>query len=186
MNRARFIHIAGFLVLLLTITGCSSVDVKRYAGSSLELDLYSYFAGETRGWGMVQDRRGRVIRQFVVDITGTVNDAGELVLDEQFTWSDGERSERIWTISRSAGQRYSGRAADVIGMAEGRSHGNALNWRYLLELEARGSTWTVRFDDWMFLQEDSLLLNRATMSKFGVRLGEVTIAFAKPAAAAQE
>jgi hypothetical protein len=38
----------------------------------------------------------------------------------------------------------------------------------------------------MFLQEDNLLLNRATMSKFGVRLAEVTIAFAKPAAVAQE
>jgi hypothetical protein len=37
----------------------------------------------------------------------------------------------------------------------------------------------VSFDDWMYLQADGVLLNRAKMSKFGFTLGEVTIAFQK-------
>jgi hypothetical protein len=37
----------------------------------------------------------------------------------------------------------------------------------------------VRFDDWMYLMTDKVMLNKATMSKFGVKLGEVTLSFTK-------
>lgn len=165
------------LVAVLILAGCSSVDVKRYSGRQPELDLFEYFAGQTRGWGIVQDRKGELLRQFVVDITGTVKPTGELVLDEQFVWSDGERSERIWTIVKNGPDELHGWAADVVGTATGAVHGNAFFWTYVLNLEARGSTWKVRFDDWMFLQPDGVLLNRATMSKFGFELAQITIAF---------
>ncbi len=37
----------------------------------------------------------------------------------------------------------------------------------------------MQFDDWMFLMEDGVMLNRATMSKFGVTLGELLVSFTK-------
>jgi hypothetical protein len=37
----------------------------------------------------------------------------------------------------------------------------------------------VQFDDWMYLMTDKVMLNKAAMSKFGVRLGEVTLSFTK-------
>lgn len=77
------------------------MDVKRYAGQQPEFDLFAYFSDQTRGWGIVQGRKGEVLRQFVVDINGSINPAGELVLDEQFVWNDGEHSERGWTITRT-------------------------------------------------------------------------------------
>jgi hypothetical protein len=43
-----------------------------------------------------------------------------------------------------------------------------------------GRTYHVQFDDWMYLQPDGVLLNRARMSKLGVELGQVTLAFRKP------
>jgi hypothetical protein len=57
--------------------------------------------------------------------------------------------------------------------------GNALNWAYTLRLTVDGRTWDVQFDDWMFLMDERVMLNRAVMSKFGIRLGEVTLAFYK-------
>jgi len=39
----------------------------------------------------------------------------------------------------------------------------------------------VDLDDWMYLIDDRVMLNRATMSKFGVRLGEITLSFTKRA-----
>jgi hypothetical protein len=57
--------------------------------------------------------------------------------------------------------------------------GNALNWAYTLRLTVDGRTWDVQFDDWMFLMDERVMLNRAVMSKFGIRLGEVTLAFHK-------
>jgi hypothetical protein len=39
----------------------------------------------------------------------------------------------------------------------------------------------VQFDDWMYLMDQRVMLNKATMSKFGIRLGEVTLSFVKRA-----
>ena len=37
----------------------------------------------------------------------------------------------------------------------------------------------VKFDDWMWLLDDDRLLNRAYVSRYGVRLGEVILFFEK-------
>jgi len=42
-----------------------------------------------------------------------------------------------------------------------------------------GSIYDVQFDDWMYLVDERVMLNKAAMSKFGIRLGEVTLAFNK-------
>ncbi|NDH30917.1 MAG: DUF3833 family protein, partial [Betaproteobacteria bacterium] len=72
-----------------------------------------------------------------------------------------------------------GRAEDVVGEAIGEASGNALRWRYTLALPVDGRVWHVQFDDWMFLINDQVMINRAKMSKFGIELGEVTLSFVK-------
>jgi hypothetical protein len=130
------------------------------------------------------DRFGRVRRRFTVALVGRWN-GDEGVLEEDFTYSDGATERRVWRLARagSAGgvTRWRGTAADVIGEAAGEAAGNALRWRYTLALPVEGRTWHVDLDDWMWLVDERTLLNRAVMSKFGIRLGEVTIAFTKPA-----
>ncbi len=48
-----------------------------------------------------------------------------------------------------------------------------------MNLKVGDGTWEVKFDDWMFLQPDGVLLNRATVSKFGLELGVVTLSFSR-------
>ena len=74
---------------------------------------------------------------------------------------------------------YTGRADDVVGIADGRVSGNSLHWVYTLSLPVDGKVYEVQFDDWMYLQEDGVMLNRSVMKKFGFRLGEVTLFFKK-------
>lgn len=167
------------MVLMLLLGGCSAADVSIYKDNQPQLDLFSYFQGQTRGWGMVQDRQGRVSRQFVVDIDGRVDENGDLRLSEEFSWSDGEKSTRVWLISRTPDGELSGTAGDVVGKAAGRIAGNALHWEYVLLVAVDGRQWEVALDDWMFLQPDQVLINRTKMSKFGFHLGEVTIVFNK-------
>ncbi|MGB3224862.1 MAG: DUF3833 domain-containing protein [Desulforhopalus sp.] len=167
------------VILGLALSSCSGVDVNMYQGKSPQFDLYTYFQGETRGWGIVQDRKGMVTRQFVVDIEGTVDDQGQLILKEDFDWSDGEQSNRTWTISRTPDGGFIGRAGDVVGNAVGKSTGNALQWTYTLLVEVDGKNWEVAFDDWMFLQPDQVVINRTEMSKFGLKVGDVTMVFRK-------
>ncbi|CAA6827942.1 MAG: FIG002577: Putative lipoprotein precursor [uncultured Thiotrichaceae bacterium] len=168
-----------FFIVALLLSGCSPMDINQYKNFEPKLDIFKYFEGNTRGWGMFQDRSGTLKRQFVVDIKGSVDESGVLILEEDFVWNDGEKTRRVWRISRTSDAHYKGNAEDVIGSAIGVSAGNALHWTYDLNLVVKDKTWKVSFDDWMFLQPDGVLLNRATMKKFGFRLGEVTIAFKK-------
>ena len=101
------------------------------------------------------------------------------VLDERFTYSDGTTERRVWKLIDEGGGRWSGRADDVLGVAQGVAAGNALNWRYTLKLPVDGKVYEVQFDDWMYLMDDRVMLNKAAMSKFGIHLGEVTLSFYK-------
>ena len=158
------------------LAGCASPSPSDYASQTPTLDLRQYFNGKLLAHGIVTDRSGKVVQRFTVLITGTwVGDTG--TLDEQFSYADGRREQRVWTLLRGADGRYTGRAADVLGQADGQASGNALNWRYTLLLPVDGRTWEIQFDDWMFLVDDQVLLNRAVMSKFGIRLGEVLLSF---------
>jgi len=171
----------GILVVLgfLSITGCTSMKPSDFADAKQPFVLEEYFNGKTRAWGLYEDRFGTVKRQFVVDIEGKW-DGTQLVLDEDFIFADGEKSTRQWRIRKMPDGNYEGRADDVIGVAIGEVGGNVLNWRYVLDLKiSENRTLAVTFDDWMFLQPDGVLMNRARMSKFGIELGQVTISFMK-------
>lgn len=166
------------LVVAATLAGCASVEPQAYSAEKPVLDLQTYFNGTLVGHGMFQSRSGKVERRFVVTIDakweGNVG-----TLDERFEWSDGEKQRRVWTITRTGAGTYTGTADDVVGVAQGRAAGNALQWTYILALPVSGRTWHVNFDDWMFLIDDKVMLNTAVMSKWGIRLGQVTLSFTR-------
>jgi hypothetical protein len=171
------------LSLAICLMGCTTMKPTDFALSRQKLVLEEYFAGHTQAWGLFQDRFGKVRRQFTVEIDGDWN--GErLVLDEHFLYSDGETDRCLWTITKRADGHYEGTAADVVGTAQGMSAGNALNWGYVMDLKVGTGTVRVRFDDWMFLQPGNVIINRATVSKWGIDVGDVTLFFLKPAGTA--
>ncbi len=164
----------------LLLAACASAPTPAdYARETPRLDLRSYFNGPLTAHGLFTDRAGKVVRRFTVKMTGSWN-GNQGVLDEDFTYSDGKKERRVWRLTDLGNGRYSGRADDVIGEALGQAAGNALNWRYTLALPVDGRVWEVQFDDWMVLIDDHVMLNKAVMSKFGIALGEVTLAFTKP------
>ena len=140
--------------------------------------LEDYFNGQVKAWGLFHDRFGNLKRSFKVDIKGTINN-NELILDEKFLYNDGEEDQRIWKIKILGNSEYSGIADDVIGEAFGSSSGNALNWKYKLSLKVKDSSVLVDFDDWMFLKDNNILMNRAVIKKWGIELGVVSITFLK-------
>jgi hypothetical protein len=165
----------------MLLASCASFDPQAYRDEKPALDLQRYFNGTLEGHGMFQDRSGEVQRRFVVTIKASwVGDVG--TLDEDFVWSDGKREKRIWTLRKAAddpsGARWIGTAADVIGEARGVVSGNTLHWTYAFDLRTDdGQRYRVDFDDRMFLIDEKVMLNRAIMSFYGVRVGEVLISF---------
>ena len=164
---------------VVALAGCASITPADYAAEKPVLDLQRYFDGVVEGWGMVQDRSGKVLRRFHVRMECTWR-GNEGRLDERFEWSDGKREQRIWNIVKRDGGRYTGTAGDVVGEAAGVAAGNALQWRYVLRLPEDQGGWEVDIDDWMWLVDERTLLNRSTITKFGIRFAEITIAFRRP------
>jgi hypothetical protein len=160
------------------LTACAGPQVSDYAGEKPTLDLARYFSGTIDAYGVFTDRSGRVVKRFTV-VMDCRWDGNQGVLDERFTYSDGSTERRVWRLTRHADGRYTGTADDVVGEATGQVAGNAFRWGYTLRLPVNGKTYDVQFDDWMYLMDERVMLNKAVMSKFGFRLGEVTLSFVK-------
>ena len=160
-------------------TSRASPDIAQYPeGSPLKLALEDYFLGRTTAYGVFEDRFGKIRRTFKVDIFGDV-DNDQLTLTEDFLYNDGEHDQRVWVVDILGNGSYRGTAGDVPGYARGKTSENAFNWKYKVNLPVNGKIWKVGFDDWMYLLEDDVLINRAYVTRYGIRIGEVTISFHK-------
>lgn len=172
---------AAFLLLLLA--GCGGMSLEDFEGTQPVFVPEDYFQGRFRVYGMFLDRFGNVRRQFRADVDGYLE--GEvLVLDEHFEFQDGETQERTWRIRKVGPGRYQGEAADIVGVATGVVAGQALHMSYDIELPSGDATWQVHFEDWLLLQPDGVILNRATVTKYGVEVGEMIAFFERTAAPA--
>jgi Protein of unknown function (DUF3833) len=179
----RRLFIAATSATALGLAGCSSApQVADYANEKPVFDLKNYFSGVVDGWGIFTDRAGKVARRFIVTMNCSWN-GDEGILDEDFVYSDGKKEKRIWRMKRIAGAdgivRYEGKADDVVGTGLGEQRGNAFRWGYTLALPVDGKVYEVQFDDWMYQMDSKVVINKATMSKFGITLGELVVTFTK-------
>ena len=177
MRPIRFLCVAAVAALLAS---CTSPTPQLYAQQTPALDITRYFNGTLDAHGMFQDRSGEVVKRFVVlmhcDWQGEHG-----TLDEAFTYADGTQQRRVWSLTKTGAQTFTATAPDVVGVAHGSAAGNALRWNYVLALPVDGKVVNVDMEDWMFLIDDKVMLNRTAMSKFGVSLGSVTLSFQRRA-----
>ncbi|NCQ24890.1 MAG: DUF3833 domain-containing protein [Rhodobacteraceae bacterium CG17_big_fil_post_rev_8_21_14_2_50_63_15] len=172
--RLAFLFLSVFLV-----TACAGrPDLGDPKLSPKEFKLEEFFAGHVIGYGQFQDRFGTVRRRFKVDVAGHW-DGKTLTLNEDFAYADGATETRVWTLTKTGPETWEGSAPGVIGSASGEERGDTFNWRYAIDLPVPDGTLRVAFDDWMWLQSDRRVLNRAYMNKYGLEIGEVIIWFEK-------
>ena len=168
-------------IILFTIflTGCAK-DMKPtdFKDQKPRLVIEKYLSGNVKAWGVLQNRSGKVTRQFKADLNGKW-DCNTLILDEIFNWNDGEKQTRKWTIKKIDEHNYEGTASDVVGKAIGYSYGPAFKFEYVLLVPVKGKNIKITFDDWIFMQDERVAINRATMTKFGIKVAELTVMFVK-------
>ncbi len=176
---SRFLALVIVGLATIAMTGCSSMKPEDFAGTEPQFRLEEFFVGQTRAWGIFEDRFSNLRRQFVVDIEGTW-DGETLTLVEDFVYDDGEEERRVWVIQRDGADGYTGEADSVIGTASGVARGNAVNWQYHFDLDVGGRRFKVHFNDWMFLQPGGeTMINRAYVTKWGIQVGTASIFFRK-------
>jgi hypothetical protein len=168
-------------IIIMSLFSCSNITPKTYENNHPKLDIRQYLNGKIKAWGMLEDRSGKVTRRFVVDMEGKWDD-NEGILEEYFTFDDGEKSERIWTIKFSDDHHFTATASDVIGQAKGSQYGNVMQMEYILDLEIdhqKKTRYNVKLDDWMYLLDEKILVNKSDIKKFGITWARLTIFFQK-------
>lgn len=166
-----------FLILIFSLS-CSNQKVTYYQNDIPKLDLHEFFNGKLYAQGIVQDRSGQVIKRFNVDIVATWKN-GECQLDEKFNYSDSTKSTRVWRLKEIGPFKFEGTAHDVVDVATGEVSGNTFYFQYVLDVPVGISHYNIHFDDWMYLLDKKTLLARSYMTKWGIRVGEVTLVMNK-------
>jgi len=135
--------------------------------------------GKLTGWGIFEDRSGKVVKRFRIDMTANwQGNKGTFI--ENFSFNDGTKQVRTWELTRIDDHHYTGKANDSIGVGQGEVWGNSMHWNYTIKTETDSGTYNLDYDYWMHLIDDKTLINRATLSKFGVTLGDIAVTFHKP------
>ena len=176
------------------LSACSQQKLTDFDKTQPEFSLIDFFEGDSLAYGIFEDRFGTLQRRFKVNISGQKTQeeiAGKsiskIILTEDFLYEDGEQQQRVWTISKDVlddgVEYYRGSAGDVIGTAEGGASGSAFFWQYDVDLNISENNLRVRLSDWSYQMDDYIAINKATVSKFGIEIGVVTIVFVRGAPA---
>ena len=180
MKKALLILILLIIIAALIKSYLFNDDMKPedFKNTEPEIKIEKYFEGQVKAWGILQDRKGKVTRQFNANMLGKFEN-NILTLEEDFFWKDGETQRRVWKIKKIDEHNYIGTASDVIGEAKGVSYGSAFKFEYNLMIPFKGKNIKIRFDDWILKQDEKVAINRATLTKFGFKVGELTVFFEK-------
>jgi len=159
------------LSVLFMLSGCGA-NMSYLKDEKPVFNLEEWFIGKFKASGGFFSRSGELKRRFTMTLEGRRE--GELtLLNEVLTYTDGEVTTRTYKIKKIRDNFYEATAEGVVGVATIESAGNALHWKYRLKQAIGGSDWTLSFDDWMYLVDEKTMMDRAEVSKFGIRLGEV-------------
>ena len=131
--KKSFFFISIILIILLLFIKSSfytnTMKPEDFKDTSPTIKIERYFEGQVKAWGLLQDRKGKVKRQFKADMFGKFEN-NILTLKEEFFWTDGEKQKRVWNIEKIDEHNYVGTAADVVGKAKGFSYGSAFKFEY--------------------------------------------------------
>lgn len=161
---------------LLFDLGSQSLDA--YAAETPVLDLRDYLSGPLAASGVFLGLSGHVERRFTVEMFGRWS-GNRGTLDERFRYGDGETGDRRWNLVFADDGTFIATARDVEGTARGAQDGNAAAMRYRLRVPRAKGEIVVAIEDWFYLMDDGTLINRARMSKFGLKVGELLVSFRK-------
>ena len=143
-----------------------------YAGLGPQFDLRQHLSGPIQCEGMIYGPTGRVASRFVADMEGTWN--GNIgTLSEVFRYDSGTVQHRAWTLALGNSDDITATAADVVGLGSGRVEGPGVMLRYRIRLTPEAGGHVLDVTDWMYLMDNSTIMNRSQFRKFGIKVAEL-------------
>ncbi len=164
--------------LTLLLLGCTTTSSQMYANNQPRLNIEKFFNGSLAAHGIVLNRAGDLTRSVSISMRGYWQyPAG--VLAEKIHYNDGENQLREWHFQFQDAHHFTASAKDAVGLATGTQFGNAVHMLYTLNVPVAKHSYTIQFDDWLYMTTGGKVINRTTLSKYGINLGEVIITYDK-------
>jgi hypothetical protein len=142
-------------------------------------DLATYFGGRLTATGQFQNFYNGSTRSLRVDIHGKPRgSAFRLVVDT--TYSDGEKSHKVWEFWKVAEGRYVGRRADLIGSATVEAQGNTIEIVYRARVRTKdGKTHDLDFKEIFQFTQPGMATYWLRASRLFVPVGEARLILRK-------
>ena len=163
---------ASVAIMLLTAS-CAGPGVSQFAGMPPPFDPVRFFTGHVVSWGVIEDRSADPTGVITTDCQGVAEGPDGVHMIQHLTRGK-TRQIRDWHMRRVSATHYEATANDIVGTAAGDVAGRVFHLRYVLALDPGNSLENVSMDQWMYLEDDGSMVNRATLSKLGFILAEVT------------
>lgn len=147
------------------------------------LVLERFFTGRSHARGAFHGRFDGSVRWLSVVIDGSW-DGATLTMVEDFAYDDGERDRKTWRFHRDGPRLYRATREDVVGTGRAYADGETMRLDYVVALKMdKWGTVHLRFRDTMSLRADGTVLNRAVVTKWGIRVGHVELVMTRDGAA---
>ena len=156
----------------------ASQRVDAYSREGPLLNFRHYLEGPLTASGVFIGLSGHVQRRFTMEMDGRWS-GGQGRIEERIRYDDGEAGERLWEMYVGEDGSLTATAGDILGVAKGSQSGNAAAMRYRMLVPRKAGQTVVAIEDWFYLVDDGTLINRARMSKFGLKVGEIVACFRK-------
>ena len=165
----------------IILAGCDRTPrAPAVAGPGPAFDPVAFFDGHTHSWGVIESRSGAPTEQIETDSNGERDGADRLRMVQHMSFQDGTTQERDWSLWRSGLNRFEATANDMVGSAKGEANGSIFHWQWVLARPPGHGLANVTMNQWMYRLQDSSVMIRTTVSKFGIILAEVTEQFTHP------
>ncbi len=137
-----------------------------------QFDLKKHLNGAMICEGVIFGPFGRMTSSFTADFD--IIWEGQIgVMSETFTYDDGNRQDREWTITLGEGDAFTTTAPDVIGTGKGAQAGPTVQLRYTIKLPDAAGGHNLAAVDWMYLTPKGTIVNRSQFRKFGIKVAEL-------------
>jgi hypothetical protein len=174
-----FLQTLSVCLLLATLSGCiGTVKPESFASNTPVFLPEQFFAGNTRGAGILQANDGAPAKQISVTSYGRMLPDGRFQLEQTISQSTPglpgvETTRRTWLMSKVDGPRYTATLTDAAGPVTAEAHGNLFHLKYLFKKPF------VTMEQWLYLQADGrTVLNEARVYIPGrtlARLSEIIV-----------
>lgn len=163
---------------VLPLAACASHAPEDNRLEEPPFDPEAWFEGRTDAYGLFETLGGHASFGFRTWLEGVRTPDG-FTLRERFLYDTGERWERTWRFVRSGPGAWTARAENTPHAGVLRASGSAARMLYTADMPSGGKLQRLGFD-MMLNRVGPVVQNRSDVSKWGVKVGRLTMTFLKP------